>query len=162
VILDAPSHLRHWPGCNPSTESFYGTIQENCMDRSVSRRLITLPHAAESADHRGSYRRGLENEIRGDQRELRDSRRELKSDREELERDRREYRQHRRSGASNEELARDKAEIRESLDDLRDSRREVEKDRRELNRDLSDYDWRYGDRDGDNRRWWDRDSWSWR
>ena len=124
--------------------------------------LITLPHAAESADHRGSYRRGLENEIRGDQRELRDSRRELKSDREELERDRREYRQHRRSGASNEELARDKAEIRESLDDLRDSRREVEKDRRELNRDLSDYDWRYGDRDGDNRRWWDRDSWSWR
>ena len=93
--------------------------------------LITLPHAAESADHRGSYRRGLENEIRGDQRELRDSRRELKSDREELERDRREYRQHRRSGASNEELARDKAEIRESLDDLRDSRREVEKDRRE-------------------------------
>ena len=29
--------------------------------------------------------------------------------------------------ASNEELARDRAEIRESLDNLRDSRREVEK-----------------------------------
>ena len=82
--------------------------------------------------------------------------------RNELTQDEREYRQDRRSGASNGELARDKAEIRESLDDLRDSRREVEKDRRELNRDLSEYDWRYGDRDGDNRRWWDRDSWSWR
>jgi len=32
-----------------------------------------------------------------------------------------------RSGARNEELARDRAEIRDSLDNLRDSRREVEK-----------------------------------
>ena len=123
--------------------------------------LLTLPLAA-SADHRGSYRRGLENEIQRDQRELQGSTQELKRDRREMERDRREYRQDRRSGASSEELARDKAEIRESLDNLRDSRREVENDRRELNRDLSEYDWRYGERERENRRWWDRDSWSWR
>ena len=123
--------------------------------------LLTLPQAA-AADHRGSSRRGLETEIQRDQRELRNSREEFRNDRDELERDRREYRQDRRSGASAEELARDKAEVRESLDNLRDSRREVENDRRELNRDRNEYEWRYGNRDGDDRRWWDRDSWSWR
>jgi septal ring factor EnvC (AmiA/AmiB activator) len=120
--------------------------------------LLALPYAA-SADPRGSYRRGLKNEIQQDRRELRDSRQEFKSDLEELKEDRREYRQDRRSGASNEELARDKAEIRESLDNLRDSRREVEQDQRELNRNLNEYDWRSGDRDRDDRGWWGRSWW---
>ena len=120
--------------------------------------LLTLPQAA-LADPPGSYRRGLKNEIQQEQRDLRDSRQELKSDLKELKQDRQEYRQDRRSGASNKELARDKAEINESLDNLQDSRREVKKDRRELNRDLNEYDWRYGDRDRDNRSWWN--SW-WR
>jgi septal ring factor EnvC (AmiA/AmiB activator) len=109
--------------------------------------LLALPYPA-FADPRGSYRRGLKNEIQQDRRELRDSKQEFKSDLEELKEDRREYRQDRRPGASNEELARDKAEIRESLDNLRDSRRELEQDQLELNRNLNEYDWRYGDRPG--------------
>jgi Skp family chaperone for outer membrane proteins len=80
--------------------------------------LVTLAHVA-SADPPGSYRRSLKNEIQQDRRELQDSRQELKSDLNELKQDRREYRQDRGSGASVEELARDKAEIRESQDDLR-------------------------------------------
>jgi len=126
--------------------------------------LGTLAPAA-SADPARSYRRSLQNEIQQDRRELRDSRQELKTDLKELKEDRREFRQDRRSGASVEELARDKAEIRESLDNLRDSRREVGQDRRELNRDLSEYEWRYGDRnrDRDNRGWWNPYSWwNWR
>ena len=126
--------------------------------------LLTLAHAA-SADPPGSYRRSLRNEIQQDRRELRDSRQELKSDRNELKQDRREFRQDRGSGASVEELARDKAEIGESQDNLRDSRQEVAQGRRELNRDLREYDWRYGDRDRDkdNRGWWNPFSWwSWR
>jgi septal ring factor EnvC (AmiA/AmiB activator) len=124
--------------------------------------ILTLTHAA-SADPPGSYRRNLKNEIQQDRRELRDSRQEFKSDRKELQQDRREFRQDRRSGAGDEELARDKAEIHESLENFRDSRREVARDRRELNRDLREYDWRYGDRDRDNRGWrnpfgW----WNWR
>jgi hypothetical protein len=55
------------------------------------------------------------------------------------------------------------AEIRESQDNLLNSRREVAKDRRELTRDLREYDWRYGDRDRDNRGWWNPFSWwNWR
>jgi septal ring factor EnvC (AmiA/AmiB activator) len=124
--------------------------------------LATLPHAA-SGDPRGSYRRSLKNEIQQDRRELRDSRQELKSDLNELKQDRREFRQDRGSGASVEELARDKAEMRESQDNLRDSRREVSQDRRELSRDLREYDWRYGDGDHDNRSWWNPFNWwSWR
>lgn len=124
--------------------------------------LVALSHTA-SADPRGSSRRGLKNEIQRDRQELRDSRQELQSDRNELKKDQREYRQNRRSGASKEELARDKAEIRESQENLRDSRREVDKDRRELNRDLGEYEWRYGDRDRDNRGWWDSYGWrNWR
>ena len=124
--------------------------------------LVALAHAA-SADPPRSYRRSLQNEIQQDRRELRDSRQDLKSDLKELKEDRREFRQDRRSGASLEELARDKAEIRESLDNLRDSRREVGQDRRELNRDLSEYEWRYGDWDRDNRGWWNPYSWwNWR
>ena len=124
--------------------------------------LVTLAHVA-SAEPPGSYRRNLKNEIQEDRRELRDSRQELKSDLNELKQDRREFRQDRRSGASVEELARDKAEIRESQDNLRDSRREVVKDQRELNRDLREYDWRYGDRDRDNRSWLNPYSWwNWR
>ena len=121
--------------------------------------LLTLPQAAASADSPGSYRRGLKNEIQEYKRDLRDSRQELKEDRNELKQDRQEYRQDLRSGASKQELARDKAEINESLDNLKDSRREVKKDRRELNQDRNEYDWRYGDRDRDNRSWWN--SW-WR
>jgi chromosome segregation ATPase len=128
----------------------------------VAGSLVTLAHAA-SADPPGSYRRSLKNDIQQDRRELRDSRQELKSERNELQQDRREFRQDRGSEASAEELARDKAEIRESQDNLRDSRRDVAQDRRELNRDLREYDWRYGDRDRDNRGWWNPFSWwSWR
>ena len=124
--------------------------------------LVMLAHVA-SADPPGSYRRSLKNEIQEDRRELRDSRQELKSDLNELKQDRREFRQDRRSGASVEELARDKAEIRESQDNLRDSRRDVAQDRRELNRDLREYDWRYSDRDRDNRSWWNPYNWwNWR
>jgi septal ring factor EnvC (AmiA/AmiB activator) len=126
--------------------------------------LVTLAHAA-SADPPRSYRRSLQNEIQQDRRQLRDSRQELKTDLKELKEDRREFRQDRKSGASVEELARDKAEIRESLDNLRDSQRDVRQDRRELNRDLSEYEWRYGDRDRDrdNRGWWNPYSWwNWR
>jgi septal ring factor EnvC (AmiA/AmiB activator) len=121
--------------------------------------LVTLPHTA-SADPPGSYRRSLKNEIQQDRRELRDSHQEFKSDRKELQQDRRELRQDRRSEAGGEELARDKAEIHESLENFRDSRREVAKDRRELNRDLREYDWRYGDRQRDNRGRWNW--WNWR
>jgi septal ring factor EnvC (AmiA/AmiB activator) len=119
---------------------------------------------AASADPPRSQRRSLQNEIQQDRRELRDSRQDFKSDRKDLNQDRREFRQDRRSGASAEELARDKAEIRESLDNLRDSRREVEQDRRELNRDLREYEWRFGDRERDYRRdWWNPGSWwNWR
>ncbi len=126
--------------------------------------LVTLAHAA-SADPPRSYRQSLQNEIQQDRRELRDSRQELKSDLKELKEDRREFRQDRRSGASVEELARDKAEIRQSLDNLRDTQREIGQDRRELSRDLSEYEWRYGDRDRDrnNRSWWNPYSWwNWR
>jgi chromosome segregation ATPase len=124
--------------------------------------LVTLAHAA-SADPPGSYRRSLKNEIQQDRGELRDSRQELKSELKELKQDRREFRQDRKAGASAEELARDKAAIRESLDDVQDSRREVRRDRRELNRDVSEYEWRYGDRDRDDRSWWNPFSWwNWR
>jgi septal ring factor EnvC (AmiA/AmiB activator) len=124
--------------------------------------LVTLPGAA-SGEPPGSYRRSLKNEIQQDRRDLRDSRQELKSDLNELKEDRREFRQDRKSGASVEELARDRAEIRESLDNLKESRQEVLQDRRELNRDLREYDWRYGDRDSDNRGWWNPFSWwNWR
>ena len=124
--------------------------------------IVTLSGAA-SADPPGSYRRSLKNEIQQDRRDLRDSRQELKSDRNELNQDRREFRQDRKSGASAEELARDKAEIRESQGGLRESRREVTQDRRELNRDLREYEWRYGDRDSDNRGWWNPFGWwNWR
>lgn len=126
--------------------------------------LLTLAHAA-SADPPRSYRRSLQNEIQQDRRELRDSRQEFKSDLKELKEDQRELRKDRRSGASTEELARDKAEIRESWDNLRDSRREVGQDRRELNRDLSEYEWRYVDRERErnNRGWWNPYSWwNWR
>ena len=124
--------------------------------------LVTLPQAA-LGDPPVSHRRSLKNEIQQDRREVRESRQELKSDLNELKQDRREFRQDRGSGASVEELARDKAEIRESQDNLRDSRREVAKDRRELNRDLREYDWRYGDRDRDDRGWWNPFSWwNWR
>jgi septal ring factor EnvC (AmiA/AmiB activator) len=128
----------------------------------VAGALVTPAHAA-FADPPHSYRRSLQNEIQQDRRELRDSRQELKSNLKDLQQDRREFRQDRRSGAGAEELARDKAEIRESLDNARDSRREVRQDRRELNRDLREYDWRYGDRDRDNRGWWNPYSWwNWR
>ena len=118
--------------------------------------LLTIPYAV-SADDRGSYRRGLKNEIHQDRRDLQETRQELQSDRQDLRQDRREYRQDRRAGASSEELARDRAEIRESLDDLRSTRRERERDQRELNRDRAEYDWRYRDRERN--RWWDPSTW---
>jgi septal ring factor EnvC (AmiA/AmiB activator) len=162
VTFGVPPHPLHWPRVGLNGVIFMTRYENFVWMGLLAGALLTLPHAA-SADPRGSYRRGLKNEIQQDRRELRDSRQEFKSDLDELKQDRREFRQDRRSGASNEELARDKAEIRESLDNLRDSRREVEKDRRELNRDLSEYDWRYGDRDRDDRRWWAPDNWrSWR
>jgi septal ring factor EnvC (AmiA/AmiB activator) len=124
--------------------------------------LATLADAA-SADPPRSQRRSLKSEIQQDRQELRDSRQDFKSDRKELNQDRREFRQDRKSGASAEELARDKAEIRESLDNLRDSRREVEQDRHELNRDLRKYERRYGDRERYYRDWWNPGSWwNWR
>ena len=145
-----------------STEGFVTRYKKIIWTVLLAGALVTLAHTA-SADPPGSYRRSLQNEIQQDRRELRDSRQEFKGDVKELKQDRREFRQDRKSGASVEELARDKAEIRESLDNLRDSRRELKQDRRELNRDLSEYEWRYGDRDRDNRGWWNPFSWwNWR
>jgi hypothetical protein len=77
------------------------TRSKNIVWTGIARALAMLPHAA------------------GDG--LRDGRQELKSDLNTQ--DQREYRQDHRSGAGNEELSWDKAEIRESLDNLRDSRR---------------------------------------
>ena len=124
--------------------------------------LLTLAPAA-WADPPMSPRRSLQNEIQQDRRELRDSRQEFKSDLKDLRQDRQEFRRDRRSGAGAEEIARDKAEIRESLDNLRDSRREFRQDQRELNRDVNEYEWRYGDRNRDNRSWWNPSGWwNWR
>jgi septal ring factor EnvC (AmiA/AmiB activator) len=124
---------------------------------------LLIPAYASWADPPLSRRRSLQNEIQQDRRELRDSRQELNGNLKDLRQDRREFRQDRRSGAGADELARDKADIRESLDNLKDSRREVGQDRRELNRDIREYDWRYGDRDRDNRRWWNPFGWwNWR
>ena len=74
---------------------------------------------------------------------------EFRSDRRDLREDRRELRQDFRSGASPEEIARDKADVSRSLQEFRDSRGELREDRRELNRDLREYDRRYGDHYGD-------------
>jgi septal ring factor EnvC (AmiA/AmiB activator) len=145
-----------------STEKFMTRYKNIVWTGLLAGALVTLAHAA-SADPPRSYRQSLQNEIQQDRRELRDSRQELKIDLKALKEDRREFRQDRRSGAGVEELARDKAEIRESRDNWRDSRWEVGQDRRELNRDLREYEWRYGDRDRDNRSWWNPYSWwNWR
>jgi hypothetical protein len=62
------------------------------------------------AQNRGDNRRSLRNEIQRDRQELRNSRQEFRSDRRDLREDRRELRQDFRSGASPEEIARDRGE----------------------------------------------------
>jgi septal ring factor EnvC (AmiA/AmiB activator) len=145
--------------CNGGTMVRYNHI----VLASLLAGVLLTPVGAAWADPPGSHRRGLQNEIQQDRRELRDSRQEFNSDLKDLRQDRREFRQDRRSGASAEELARDKAEIRESRDNLRDSRRDLRRDQRELNWDVNEYNRRYGDRDRDNRSWWNPFGWwNWR
>jgi hypothetical protein len=112
------------------------------------------------------YNRSAHREIRADRRELFNDRAELRRDLRELHRDKAELRRDIRRGASPEEIARDRAEVRQGLREVWQGRREIRQDRRELRRDFDKYGWnrspdgRFGYA-GNRYSGWDRNRWGW-